>query len=83
MKRCSTPSVSGVPVRTSSRTTSSGTKDENDCSELRSKAAADCSCAISLIFETLPEPLSNESASTDFSSREIFSIGRDSLMDSA
>src|SRR6266536_4401959 len=79
--RASTPKVSGCPDLISSLTTSRGTKEENDCSELRNKDAVDWSCAISLILEGRISGLSNDKSSTDFNSREMLAIGRDRRAD--
>src|SRR5882762_3339027 len=50
-KRGSTPKVSGMPDLISCRTTSRGTKEENDFSDVRSSEAADSSLAISRILD--------------------------------
>jgi hypothetical protein len=49
--RGSTPKASGIPDLMSCRTTSSGTKEENDFSDVRSSEAADSSLAISRILD--------------------------------
>src|SRR5215831_20611550 len=77
MKRDSAPRVSGIPVLINFRTTSSGTKDENERSEVSNNDNAVCSSLISLIFDEGGAACENVRSSTDRSSRDTLSIGRD------
>jgi class 3 adenylate cyclase len=66
---CSTPSESGVPVLISFRTTSSGTNEENERSEVSNSATAVCSSLISLMLDDARAVCENVSSPTDRSSR--------------
>src|SRR5882762_9054426 len=80
-KRGSTPKVSGMPDLISCRTTSSGTKEENDLSEVRNREAADSSLAISWILDGGRAGVSKFRLSIACNWRDTFSTGRDSRPD--
>src|SRR3984893_5772631 len=63
------------------RTTSRGTKEEKDCSEVLSSQAADSSLAISLILDGLVCGGSKCRLSMACNCRDTFSTGRDSHLD--
>ena len=67
-----------MPDLMSWRTTSSGTKDENDFSDVRSSEAADSSFAISWIFDGGRAGVSKLRLSIACNCRDTFSTGRDS-----
>ena len=70
-----------MPDLISWRTTSSGTKEENDFSEVRNREAADSSLAISRILDGRAAGTSNCSLSMACNCRDTFSTGRDRRLD--
>ncbi len=60
------------------RTTSSGTKEENDFSDVRNREAADSSLAISWILDGGRAGVSKSRLSMACNCRDTFSTGRDS-----
>ena len=63
------------------RTTSSGTNEENDFSEVRNSAAADSSLAISWIFDGRRAGVSKLRLSIACNWLDTFSTGRDSRLE--
>ena len=63
------------------RTTSSGTNEENDFSDVRSSEAADSSFAISWIFDGGRPGVSKLRLSMACNCRDTFSTGRDSRLE--
>src|ERR1700737_1133805 len=80
-ERGSTPKVSGMPDLISCRTTSRGTKEEKDCSDVRKSEAADSSLAISRMLDGRDAGTSKCKLSISCNCRDTFSTGRDSRLD--